>query len=327
MKTIFKTTDSFIVRQPCLPYNSLFDILNDKNKAFRLISSNDFHRALLWVSNNLNSEYARFLNDELNEKDSKRMWMTLMKYAIRMCTRSTPFGEFATISSGKIGEESKLQDFPPHKRYIYIDSLLENLLFIKIRNKDLLKQNQSFSYCLNGSIIKKGSFYFFLRKTENGRVIFSSFESNPILQYLLQSKIKSFSYKKLLELLSKRFDFKETEIKDFFISLINNDILIPSIRPEAMNTTWLGRVRPYLSFEDLETITEIMNNLKQIEIEDSANLINNSLNKINTALNFDTSNTKCIVQTVCYGKSSKRLSRKTVRKVIDSISFFSKVCK
>lgn len=97
-----------MVRAPQLPIENFFSLLAEKDLYETLMSwckKEELLREALAIASP--SLYASITNQkEKSEKEKKQIASSLLKYLLRMTTRSTPFGLFSFVSIGKWGNET-----------------------------------------------------------------------------------------------------------------------------------------------------------------------------------------------------------------------------
>lgn len=324
MTSKFTTTDNFIIRQPLYPINVLRRILEDSSKMFELFESEDFKRSILWVSKDLYEEYIKFLSESLSVKDENRMSQTLLKYAIRMTTRSTPFGEFASVGVGFYAGNTKITNPIRKKKWISLDAVLERLLFERIVRSEFEFKHSWFKYVLNGTMIRKGQYWHYLCTSLNGRLRFVVLDNNRILDKLLNGNKKVYTFNEIKFNIFGDSDIEENVKNNFILSLINKEIILPFYRPEAMCESWIKRMMPYI--RDLSNPIIVTSELlKTIDSQTSADEIYNQLVTLSLNITDQSNNLKNIVQVVSYSSSNYKISEEVRDKILNTIEFFSKI--
>lgn len=95
--------DTFIVRAPALPLRAVAACRN----LATWFDDPFVQDALFLAAPALLAEARRWRRGELSARDTGRMERALLKYALRMATRATPFGLFATCSVGRFGDTTR----------------------------------------------------------------------------------------------------------------------------------------------------------------------------------------------------------------------------
>lgn len=127
-----------------------------------------------------------------DSKRGKKIEAVLVKYFIRMTSRATPFGLFASVGCGSIDEQSRLDiaDKPIRSRKTRID-----MGFLADRHDELVKKPKNYTQlplCLNQSLYKMGEQWRFIESTMNNRkrqYRLSNAESDYFLDFVL-NKVK-----------------------------------------------------------------------------------------------------------------------------------------
>ncbi len=104
--SLFQLSDYFLLRTPLLPATVAVDLLTIKEadvmeeKLRHLFQGEQLKEALFLASPTFSVEIEKWL--EYKKASSLKMITSLLKYAIRMSSRSTPFGLFAGVSLGNV---------------------------------------------------------------------------------------------------------------------------------------------------------------------------------------------------------------------------------
>ena len=100
---LFLPATFFMIRIPLLPVDEFYHLSNQSDMEAYLLSfySNDeiLREAIAIASPTLHQALQKIA--EKNKKERQQIFSSLLKYVLRMATRSTPFGLFACISQGK----------------------------------------------------------------------------------------------------------------------------------------------------------------------------------------------------------------------------------
>lgn len=109
----YNIADHYALRTPLLSYAVYKKVLNKvalNPQEFTLLLTNNVYREALYLASPI--VYGQLIKWELgNLTDSlkvARLHQTLLKYAIRISTRCTPFGLFAACAAGSFKEETKI---------------------------------------------------------------------------------------------------------------------------------------------------------------------------------------------------------------------------
>lgn len=319
----YTPTQYFIIRQPRYPITKLFQLTSNFNNIISFIKSNEFNRLLTFSSQSLQEECIKYINNQLRPKDRRKMRKTLLKYISRITTRCTPFGEFASIGIGRISEYTELSNPSRLKRWVTLDSEYEHLIMNSICNAEHFDTTTPTKFQLNGTILAKGDFMFFLRKQKNGKYSFFSLHNNHIIQFLIKKHIKEYTYNQLEIILSNKFNLTKECTNHFINCLVKNGILVYADRPQAMvKESWLNRIQTNNS---VSSIKELPIRLQSISKHSSYKLIQDELKRIKHIQKNDELLCKNLIQTVTYSSSNQTIATDIVGKILNSIPFFSKI--
>ena len=114
-----------IIRTPLYPFKDFLEI-DIRN----LLTDMTFKEALLLSSPVLVDEIEKYLNKDLNEKESEKLLLSICRFYLRASYRCTPFGLFAGISIGKLQDNTfiSLNSRLHYKKNIRLDThFLRNL--------------------------------------------------------------------------------------------------------------------------------------------------------------------------------------------------------
>ena len=104
--------EHFLIRIPSFPANKIDELRNCKDLKLLLrnyFEHSEFNLAVQIASPILHQEANKlFLTGNYDSRDATKVFKSLLKYFIRMATRSTPFGVFAGVSIGSISDNTNL---------------------------------------------------------------------------------------------------------------------------------------------------------------------------------------------------------------------------
>ncbi|URZ14285.1 lantibiotic dehydratase [Clostridium felsineum] len=113
-KRVYKPLDFFMIRTPLLPINSYDNIFNNDLdeesiiKELIKISKDPIIRESIAVASLDLLNSLDKLETCKNKKEKNQIISSLLKYFIRMTTRTTPFGEFSGVTLGKFSEKTDI---------------------------------------------------------------------------------------------------------------------------------------------------------------------------------------------------------------------------
>ncbi len=164
----YRVEDFFVLRSPLLPmdeYQRFISGLEDRSEAdrfralearlLRLARRPEIAEALFVASPSLIESLER--GEELPAKKAARLRQSLARYLLRMMTRATPFGLFAGVALGEVGDRTELSlgsraSYRLHTRLDmnYLDRLVRDLERSPILRPRLIYQPNSSLYRIAG---------------------------------------------------------------------------------------------------------------------------------------------------------------------------------
>lgn len=276
-KNMYKCLDNYMVRTPLLPYNLYFDICNSKERVIKkFLADSKIQEAILVSSNSLYE--SALIVDTVDKKDKKfkQIQSALIKYMIRMSTRTTPYGLFAGVSIGNFNDYTSVNsiDFKNEFKHIRIDMEWEFKLLKEIENDDNIFNNlklyPSETVFRNGNRLENVyvSNYGTTNKSDlkfNASILLTN-KVNDVLNF---SK-NGIKVKNLIDLLNPNGNYDNEIIFKFIRELVRNEYLITDLRPPLVNTSSTEYI-----LNKLETIDEAKTIYKQL------NEVNSMMKKYN----------------------------------------------
>jgi thiopeptide-type bacteriocin biosynthesis protein len=248
---MFEHAGFFLLRRPLRSV----DLLYEFHKQLAILSFEDALRN--WFEQDLLAQeaiylaspdlYKRFMLWMAGEviREAEPLQVTLYKYLIRMSMRATPFGLFAGCAVGRIGATTDLtsnSSIEPYQHTQFDGSVLaflktwivgQPILFEQLAlkpNSGLYSIGQDFRYF---EILKQGNDqHYFISTLEHDIYI------NVVLQ---RTKKEGCVLNDLIDELEK-VGVKERPAREFICELIENEILVFQIEPNAVGGDYLARL-------------------------------------------------------------------------------------
>ncbi|WPC44135.1 lantibiotic dehydratase [Clostridium sp. JS66] len=277
-KNIFETKDFFMLRTPILPvnmYNYLFDesLSTDEmeNKLFELAENSIIKEAIAVSSLSL-SESLVSMNEGISEKKKKKILSSLLKYFIRMTTRTTPFGLFSGVTLGEFCDKTEIK--LKEKRY-YIKRARPDMgwLCAIIRNIESDKKIlNELNLITNNMVLINGtrldlvyiSNYGQNSKEKSEDNLTASIRYNTTVKLVMKLAKSEITYKELLSKLKYENQSTPVErIENFLDVLIKNEYLLTEMRPPLANTSPFEYILSKL--ENIEAGESLYLKLKRIK--------------------------------------------------------------
>jgi hypothetical protein len=188
----YKNFQNFIIRTPL----SSLDNLNNNIDLESFKNKNKLLQAIRLAAPALYQEYKKWLSFGFkNKKDEERLLYSMNKYFTRSCMRCTPFGLFAGLALGKIGDTNSviLQTPEYHKPHTRLDMHFLNALINKLDQKSVIREQLSYSINNSAYAIEDKLRYIeysFTKGVRKHKVVGTSL--NIYLQKVLNSGMSTF---------------------------------------------------------------------------------------------------------------------------------------
>ncbi len=329
-KLRLKPFDFFVLRTPTYPIEQLKNLCNEDhfaNALLRYFSQPVARKALYLGSRSL---YQRLLvaESENPEKVSQKLLLSLARYATRISTRATPFGLFAGIATGTIGEKTTLSLDSWHTKRC--NARLDSQLLFKIV-ESLLKKSavRSFVHWFPNStlylIAKEWRYIERIGVKDWHTYRLSCIESDDVVDTILAQCKHGVTLAELRALIhSLDSDYSRDEVDAFIEDLIESQVLssdleppISGIEPIEYLIDYLHQISDCLSaVQILQEISEDLDQLHNFASDGSIDRIEAIRKKVSMLV--DVSGVKNTVQI--------DLFYETKNKVILSEALVTEVC-
>lgn len=249
--SLYETANFFMIRTPLLSqncYRNIFDRGLTEDDMTKMLmdqfNDNSIKEAILVASSSLYEALCK-LNNKQECQKREQIINSLLKYYIRMTTRTTPFGLFSGVTLGEFGKktEAKFMDKQHHKKRARPDMEWLYTIMRKVENDEsILKELYvtSNDLCtINGSRLEVPyiSNYGELYKDTSSKNISASVRYTSQVEFVVNMSKKSIKYKDLLSLLKSNNPMKDkNKIEAFLRQLLNNEYIITEIRPPLTDT-------------------------------------------------------------------------------------------
>ncbi len=159
---IIEPLDFFLLRMPTLPQHVAEELHGTRSLPelvaylHTLFQAPELRDAVFIASESLHRELASFLEGGDSDAPQKLLF-TLYKYAIRMATRSTPFGLFAGVASGNVSDEPSAMRFSGITKATFrLDMAFSAYLSRAEQNRYAVDATR---YRANASLLRYGNHY------------------------------------------------------------------------------------------------------------------------------------------------------------------------
>ncbi|MCT3755364.1 hypothetical protein BAX96_00925 [Elizabethkingia anophelis] len=304
--TEYNIQDFCCLRIPSLPLDTVLD-LNEKIKNSNLDNNEELIKILNdFFSNNFYKEAIYIASKDLyetfielkkrgfhNKNDSKRFLITFYKYLSRMCSRPTPYGLFAGVTSASISDTPTNISFETGSKYRLVCQLNIHRITKLIYDIDPINMEviNKIKYFKNNTLYKLGNKIYYVEQFDNGRYIASNLSSVRLSEYIEIILECAEQGATVTEMIRKIINpnITEAQKKGFIKNLIKSQVLVsellPSVSTENFTEDLLNNIdEKEINLQQVNDLKEIYNTIKKIStIDDIAklrNYINNAHNSI-----------------------------------------------
>ncbi len=254
--------DFYLLRRPLLSVEIFDDFLKSENPPewLRAIYQNPILQEAIYIASpNLYQRFELWLKGEKIGEEEK-FKQTLVKYLIRMCTRSTPYGLFAGCAVGKFDTNTTIRfntNTPFHKHtrldMNYLTEIIQHLTnnerflakFLFFPNSSIYRLNNTYRY-LYYEVINKNRYYSLV-----------SVEASAALSLALQKAEKGILLTDLATILTNA-DVNFEEAVDFVKQLVNEQILQSELEPTTTGQEFQEVLLQKLGLKPFDEIVRLL---------------------------------------------------------------------
>lgn len=236
-----------------------------------------FQPAIFTASRDL---YYQFLNLKAtgyqDKKDTKKFFLTFYKYFSRMCTRSTPYGLFAGVTSAKISGGATSIEFHTDKLRPQCELNIHTVI-TTLRTLDPLNRSfiSSVKYLGNKTIYILGDRLFYVEQFNKGSYWASNLTSVRYTEFVKAALAAAGLGATLIEIAQSLPDPKiDLERKLAFVnSLIKSQVLVPEYWPSVSTDGYMHDIVNYFhekqigteEIKELENVYTLTSNINTVE--------------------------------------------------------------
>ncbi|MEO6167695.1 MAG: lantibiotic dehydratase family protein, partial [Chitinophagales bacterium] len=248
-KELYSAAETYVVRNPLFPIKNFFDWSHNQseitlvNKEYLETSLAEFYsqplaqEALYIASPDLHLQMEQWLAGKIDKPEKKdKIVISLIKYMIRMCTRCTPYGLFASCSVGDFSNftDFKLADKNDIDRHARLDmDYVGEVLAHLLKQKEITSQLKFYP---NTSLYPMGQQLRYVehRFQENtGRSYhLMQADNSEYLQKTLTAATVGLLPKELADLLVGD-EISSEEAVEFIYEVIESQLLVSEIEPNV----------------------------------------------------------------------------------------------
>lgn len=250
----YRPFDQFVFRTPRYPIHLLTEALDNPDRIKELMQDKAIKEIIYLGSPVLANEIDKLIDGKiLQEKERLSIKASFVKYLSRMCARCTPYGLFATCSSGKVGKCTNLSIKKEVNRHTRLDMYYLSELTRYLSKQEEIK-NQ-LRYFANTTIYVVGNTYRYIEcKYQGDRHfhIISSVQRNKYLEEIIRQAATGIKYDSIVNYLIK-LDIDKTDAIEYIDSLIDNQLLQGELEQFFIEDSFFDRISLFLEKIDFHT--------------------------------------------------------------------------
>ena len=271
----YNVLDRYCIRTPLFQLSFYKNACNASSisieKFQRLFTNSIFKEALFLASPELYNQVVKWIQGDItDQKKTENLQFAILKYSIRIATRCTPFGLFASCATGKFDMHTNIQ-LKEHERFTRFDTTFLTQLFQKLLKETIIKEPLLFYP--NTSLYKIGAHYRYVEYTIEKKKRSYSLEGIVSSEYLesilLQAKKGATISEFVLTLIDN--EIKEKEARGFIEELIDNQILVSELEITITGDDYFKNLLDRIQQipEALETYTQLLKLQQQLTLLDA----------------------------------------------------------
>lgn len=234
----------FVLRTPARPLQDLIPLsslpfgeiqpLLERLLAF--FEGSRSREALYLASSSLFERISGNVSPSLDPKKRQKLALSLAKYASRMCTRATPFGLFASLSTGGINASTSLELSAASecRRHTRLDSGVVFNWVDRI-TRTAASAEHPITWSTNSTLFKEGEFWRYCERdaaTGTASYRLSTINDDEAIGAVLARAAGGASLSELEQALHLLDDtLEQDEVSSYLDELVSNGVLRPEIEP------------------------------------------------------------------------------------------------
>lgn len=225
------------------------------------ISSQSLYQKLIQVREDL---------DQIGEAEQRKLQQSVMKYWSRMCTRTTPFGLFASVGVAEWSRDPKCLitlNNNKIKRKTRLD--MSYLLQLAMHIEEDAEINCHLKFFPNSSIYMMGDEYRFLEseniETRQGYKITAVSKSSHLNKILKQAE-RGVTLIELLDNLCDEYGISDQDAFLYISELVDSQILVSELEPTVTGSEYFNHILNILKrLRSVPSANQFYRILKQVE--------------------------------------------------------------
>ena len=263
-------------RKSNLPMSTVLDVYNNKISTEFLSKNQELIKNIALVSPSL---YEMFIKEFNTGKISKKTNFSIMKYIIRMSSRTATFQTFGSVSDENVESE-----------FLSVRLSLKWLLRLKESVELKQKRDSNLIFYVNPELYDKGKYYRMNNYDKNLNklnevIILKESLTGKIIEILKSERTE---YGSIFNQILKKVGSSKLTHK-ILLNLIKNNCLTSELNFSSFNPVCseiLYKISKYMEFEDksnTEIIINMLNDLKKISDLSNSNLL--KINRLKVCMN------------------------------------------
>lgn len=292
---MFFSADFYLLRSPRFPLAKLFLLNSEIDKGNLIGIKACFNNPVFLQSIYFSSRQFYHRTIDWLKRDSTvfdvedKIFLSLYKYYVRICTRSTPYGMFAGFSFGNISRERSELNFSDIQ---FQPNFRVDIQAIRHLKEAFIKENLDVKLYPNTTLYPIGSRLRYVEEKKDLKYEISEIGNSPIIDEILEASSEGIGFKELITIVVDRVpEASIAEIEQFLQSLLENRVLIFNEPPylltcsggneDLLDCSFVNQIHQSAQCKlkllrdrlekavDLQLIEELSNDLMQAEGDDS----------------------------------------------------------
>ena len=269
--------NNYLIRTPIFPLEDLYKFYNNENPndfILKLFNDNLIFKESIYIYSKILYYEALKYNNISDKKKKTKVANSLIRYFLRMCYRSTPFGLCAGVSIAEFNSLNNEQ-IEYCYRSIRIDSSIINNIINEINSISEVREH--LIYYKNNTLFEKNGYYKFLEKKQ----LVNSFDfslakvdENSIISSILEVGREGIKLNQIRELLKIEDDFEEEEINEFLVDIIDMQLIVSELYYDVLNINFqsdfiekLKELNLKIKHKIIDEIIALLNTVSNLIIE------------------------------------------------------------
>lgn len=341
--------NELLIRTPIFSLRNLKEFYNCKNSEvfiFKVFKENKIFKESIYLYSkvlyNQALKYSSYKeNGTLCEKKKNKVADSLIKYFLRMCYRSTPFGLSAGISIAEFDYKNTNNiNINYQNRSVKIDSSVLYNILEEVNSLKIIRDNVFFYR--NNTLYEKNGYYRYIER-KKGKTSFEfnleRVEKTNFLEEILELSKTGIRSIDIINLLKDDEDLTEKDISEFIEELIDSQLIISELQYNVLDIsyekTFIKRIKQITDFDDsrnndltiiiecLDKVFELMESLKNQALDSGSAL--ETIRKIDLLLMSYNETEKSAIQIDLTNVIDDTLSHEIKEDIKRYIPFFTKI--